>query len=468
MLTSLTDYKYLRDSTIVFCSAGTILNVRALIVPKWWFLATLIWLIGLSCPAGSQPVPDAGMLLLDLVADGFTAPVALVESPDTSGRLFVADQVGVIHIITNGSKSPTPFLDLRGRMIQLSATYDERGLLGLAFHPEFRQNGRFFVYYNAPSGPSVPAGFDCQVVLSEFRVSLGDPNRADPDSEHIVLSIPKPQSNHNGGQLAFGSDGYLYVSVGDGGGANDNGTGHSTTSGNGQDLGTLLGKVIRIDVNNGDPYAVPADNPFVNQAGVAPEIFAFGFRNPWRFSFDLAGTHRMFLGDVGQGLFEEIDIVRSGGNYGWRIREGSHCFDPNDSGHPPDSCPTTDARGQPLQMPIIEYAHAAGFGLPVGTAVIGGFVYRGPAVPILAGRYVYGDFTTQGSIPDGRIYVATEQDDGSWSVGELHFADRTGNHLNELILAFGQDQNGELFVLTSSNLGPVGTTGKVYRISGIR
>jgi glucose/arabinose dehydrogenase len=340
-------------------------------------------------------------------------------------------------------------------MVELSARYDERGLLGMAFHPSFKSNGRFFVYYSAPLREGAEGNHTSHI--SEFAVSAEDPDTADPDSERIVLQVDEPQSNHNGGQLAFGPDGFLYISLGDGGGANDSGPGHAAT-GNGQDVSTLLGKILRLDVDGAALYAIPPDNPFVDQDG-RDEIFAFGFRNPFRFSFDAGGAHELFVGDVGQGNWEEVDIVSSGGNYGWNLREGAHNFPPGDTGTPR----ARDAAGRPLIDPVVEYRNAGAGG--VGIAVIGGYVYRGSGVPGLQGKYIFGDLSASFSTPAGRLFTATRpaQPGGAWTMQELEI-NSAGGRLNAFVKGFGQDSAGELYVLVSGNIGPSGTTGRVYQL----
>lgn len=400
-------------------------------------------------------------VVLELVAGGLTSPVGLVPASDGS-RLFVVDQIGQIRIIdADGNLLPTPLLDLADRMVELMPDFDERGLLSMAFHPDYTTNRRFFVIYSAPRGAMIPEGYDSQLNLSEFLISQSDPNQADPTSERILLTIGKPQFNHNGGQLAFGLDGLLYISVGDGGGANDVGLGHNIDTGNGQDKTTLLGKLLRIDVDNGDPFGIPADNPFVGNAAVRDEIFALGMRNPWRFSFD---GSRLFLADVGQDLYEEVNLIVAGGNYGWRTKEASFCFDPANPTSPPASCPDNDPDGQPLIDPIIEYQHFDDEGIPVGVAVIGGFVYRGASIEGLAGDYVFGDFSTGFDAADGTLFAATEQSDGTWRHRELAVTGKPDQRIGAFVLGFGRDNQGEIYVLTSQNLGPTGTTGQVYRL----
>ncbi len=429
---------------------------------SWTYLFVLALPLAAGCPGGG---PSTGgdssnsLIAIELIAEGLTSPVALIPAGDATGRLFIVDQVGLVRILNeNGELIPEPFLDLSERVVVLSPAFDERGLLGLAFHPNFTVNGRFFVFYTATKDFDDPAEFNSESRVSEFRVSDSDPNLADPNSERVLLDINKPQFNHNGGQLTFGPDGYLYIGVGDGGGANDADVGHTPELGNGQDKSILLGKILRIDVDSGDAYGIPPDNPLVNDAEARPEIWALGMRNPWRFSFDAAGDHRLFVADVGQDLYEEINIVERGGNYGWNIREGAHCF------NPPDNCSTLDRDGNALLSPIIEYSHADANGAVIGTAVIGGFVYRGTAISELAGRYVFGDFSTGFLAGEGTLFMARADPDGIWTIEELSLSGRPGGRIGRFILGMGQDADGEIYVLTSAVLGPTGSTGVVYKI----
>lgn len=426
-------------------------------------------MLGTNC---FNPGPPTGgnstTIALQQIASGFTSPVALSEAPDGTGRLFIVDQIGRIHVRQPGQSSTTVFLDVAARMVSIGGSgggfvYDERGLLGLAFHPQYTTNGRFFVFYNAPKEAGDPASFNSRVRISEFAVSAGDANVADSASERIVLEVVKPQANHNGGQLAFGPDGKLYIGIGDGGGANDVGDGHTAGLGNGQDRTTLLGKILRIDVDGAQPYAIDADNPFANQAPTRGEIWALGLRNPFKFSFDRGGTNELFVGDVGQDLTEEVDIVTKGGNYGWNIREGGHCFSTTSPGSPGSNCASTDAAGAPLIEPIIEYPHRDGL-TAVGNSVIGGFVYRGSAVPELAGDYVFGDFSTGFISPDGALFAARKASDGTWQRRNLLVQGAGNGRLGRYLFSFGEDQAGELYVLSSANFGPTGTTGRVDKI----
>jgi len=417
----------------------------------------MLWLCG--CPP-APPVgpPEVG---LQLVADGLTAPVDLQFAPDDSGRMFVVTQVGQILILDrSGAKLETPFLDLRDRVVTLNPRYDERGLLGLAFHPDFAANGRFFVFYNAPPAADSPVETDSFIRVSEFRASSADADLADRASERILLSLEKRQSNHNGGQLAFGPDSYLYIAIGDGGGAGDQGDGHTGDIGNAQDKRKLFGKILRIDVDGGAPYAIPPDNPFAADPAARPEIYAYGLRNPWRFSFDLppGGRTRLFAGDVGQALFEEVNLIEAGGNYGWRIREGGSCFNTSNFNVPRGSCSDLGADGAPLIFPILEY------GRDRGQSVIGGYVYRGSAIPPLRGKYVFGDLSASLLTADGRLFVAAEAADGTWSFDELRIAGRSNGSLGRYLYAFGRDPAGELYVLTNTTNNPTGAGGALFKL----
>lgn len=344
------------------------------------------------------------------VVSGFTKPLFLTNAGDGSGRLFVVEQVGRILLVKEGQINPAPFLDI---VSIVGSDANEQGLLSLAFHPDYAGNGLFFVNYTNKQGDTV---------IARYSVS-GDPDAADPNSAKILLTIDQPYANHNGGQLAFGPDGYLYVGMGDGGAAND-------PHNNGQNLNTLLGKILRLDVDNGDPYGIPADNPFAANGEGSPEIWSYGWRNPWRFSFDPAAGD-LYLADVGQNQYEEINVelagTAGGQNYGWRIMEGSHCFD--------GSC---DPASQALVLPIAEYDHGQ------GCSVTGGYVYRGSQFPALNGIYFYGDYCS------GLIWGLRREADGSWSQAQLA---STGY----IISSFGQDEAGEVYLVNHS-------TGEIFQL----
>ena len=416
------------------------------------------------------------------VADGLTAPLTLVPVADGSGRRFIVDQAGTIRVLTaGGTLLPTPFLDLRSRIVPLMPDFDERGVLGLAFHPSYAANGRFFVYYSAPLRPGAPAGYNHTARLSEFRVSAADPNRADPASERVLLEVDKPQFNHNGGTVAFGPrDGYLYMSIGDGGGADDVGLGHvadwyaANEGGNGQDIQhNLLGDILRIDVDRGAPYAIPADNPFAGTPGCADgcdETWAYGLRNPYRMSFDMGGSRDLFVGDAGQELWEEVNIAVRGGNFGWNVKEGAHCFSTDNPDESPEECPDVvgaphPRAGDPLIDPVIEYQNAHNpLGGGLGHAVVGGHVYRGATLRQFTGDYIFGDYSREEEEPDGSLLVAKPRKTGLWKLQQLQVTTSPTRRLGHYVLGFGQDLAGEMYVLTSDEPGPSGTTGRVYRL----
>jgi len=382
---------------------------------------------------------DALTVGLEPIVSRLKAPTVLTNAGDLSNRLFVAEQTGKIKIIENGELLSTPFLDLSEKMVKVNPIYDERGLLGLVFHPSYETNGRFFVYYSAPKTGS---GINHESIVAKYLVS-SNPNIADPNSEQIIYRVDQPEANHNGGQLAFGSDGYLYIGLGDGGGAGDQ---HGTI-GNGQDINTSLGKILRIDVDSGTPYAIPADNPFVGIDGL-DEIYAYGFRNPYRFSFDNE-TDRLFVADVGQDEWEEIDIVEKGGNYGWAIMEGNH----------PYNLSIAEKLGiniTTLNYPIHEYSHN------VGHSVIGGFVYRGKQPASLTGKYVFGDWSKSYLPANGKLYYLEENETGVWQ--RFEFALEKNKPLKRYIIGFGEDENGEIYMLTTRFIGSLGKTGQVWHL----
>jgi glucose/arabinose dehydrogenase len=436
-------------------------------------LLGLVVVPGLGPEAGAEETRGRQPAVsLELVAEGLTAPVTMATAKDGTGRLFVVDQAGLIRILRqDGTLEPEPFLDVRDRLVEFRPDFDERGLLGLAFHPDYASNGRFFVYYSAPLRESAPDDFNVTSTIAEFRVSADDPDRADPASERILLEMDKPQFNHNAGTILFGPrDGYLYIAIGDGGGANDVDVGHvedwyaDNAGGNGQDTTqNLLGDILRIDVDNGDPYAIPPDNPFVGKEGF-DETFAWGFRNPYRMSFDQGGKRDLFVGDAGQGGWEEVSIATRGGNFGWNVKEGTHCFDAENPPVFPAECPSVDPDGNPLIDPVIEYKNAAQEG-GLGVVVIGGHVYRGRDLPGFRGKYVFGDWSRAFDQPDGSLFVATPRHKGLWKLEQLRIRNTESGRVGHYVLGFGQDQRGEMYVFTTDSAAPTGTTGKVYRLS---
>ena len=435
-----------------------------------WSRRSGLWtlcLLTCGCLPPQQVPQTAKAVTLQTIAAGFGSPVALAAPDDGTGRLFIVDQAGVIWVIEGGQVLETPLLDVRNELDAPLTAGDERGLLGLALHPNFASNGRLFVYFNTPPSAEAPAGTATQVRLAEFRINAGQPNVADAGTELVLFELAKPQANHNAGQLAFGPDGYLYVGIGDGGGADDTGFGHTAGIGNAQDTTNLLGKILRIDVDSGTPYGIPPSNPFASSTTARPEIYAYGFRNPWRFSFDTGpgGSGQLFVGDVGQALMEEVDIVQLGGNYGWNIKEGTGCFDVTNDSLPLGTCASTGADGAPLLGPVLEYGHADALGATFGSAVIGGFIYRGAALPNLVGTYVFGDYAI-GFSTTGKIFAAEQNATGTWSFEELKVAGTADGRLGRFVLAFGRDAAGELYVLSRGGGGPNGTTGVVEKIVG--
>ena len=360
----------------------------------------------------TSPGPNGAGAGLQEVASGLAFPLFLTAPPGDNNRLFIVEKSGRIRIVRNGSVLPAPFLDLSAKVSNGS----EQGLLGLAFHPGYATNGRFVVNYTDPSG-------DTRV--SVFRVSA-NPDAADPASEQVILNVDQPYSNHNGGMVVFGPDGKLYVGMGDGGSGGD-------PQGNGQSKNTLLGKILRVEVSAAGQVSVPSDNPFVGQAGSRPEIWSYGMRNPWRFSFDRQ-THDLYIADVGQNAHEEIDVSTSatqfgrGLNYGWNRMEGATCYSPS------SGC---DQSG--LTLPVLDYSHSQ------GCSVTGGYVYRGESVPALQGLYFYADYC-EGWVRSFRWSGTAAGEQKEWSTL------KPGGQ----ITSFGEDARGELYVMTSG--------GKVFRI----
>lgn len=396
---------------------------------------------------------------LQPIAAGLVSPVLLVAAPDGSGRLFVVDQAGQVRTVENGALVAEPFLDVTPWLVPLNPNFDERGLLSLAFDPDFNTAGkpghrRLFTYTSEPVGPRTDFPIihgqeppNHQTVITSWKVT-GNGRRVDLASRREVLRIDQPQFNHNGGMIAFGPDGFLYIGLGDGGGANDLGPGHNLETGNAQDRNVVLGKMLRLDVNGSDSangaYGIPSDNPFVAGGGVK-EIYALGLRNPWRFSFN---GPALLVGDVGQNKLELVHRVERGGNHGWRIKEGTFKF--NIDG----TIETPGAMLPPgLTDPVLQYDRDE------GTSIVGGHVYRGQAFPALAGRYVFGDYR-YGKGDTGRLFSATLP---NGEIRELRIGadDRT---LGFLLKGFGQDTNGELYVCGSAQAGPSGTGGVVMKI----
>ncbi len=366
--------------------------------------------LAVACSNGAEPPPgENGNVDLRLVevAGTFASPV-YVTAPVGDPRLFIVEQAGRIRVVENGQTVSTPFLDIAARV----GSGGERGLLSMAFHPQYRTNGFFYVYFTGTNG---------DIRIERFSVSA-NPNVANAASGKVILTVPHPRGNHNGGLAMFGPDGMLYLGLGDGGGGGD-------PDRNGQNENTLLGALLRIDVDDGDPYAIPASNPYASRNDAKREIWAIGLRNPWRFSFDRQGGN-LYVADVGQGELEEVNVVsatRAGVNYGWNVMEGSACYNAS-------SC-----NRQGLELPALEYNH-------VGSAcsVTGGFVYRGAAIPEIVGHYFYGDYCA-GFVKSFRYQAGAVAEERTWSFGNI------GS-----VTSFGEDAAGEIYITAGS---------KVYRIA---
>jgi glucose/arabinose dehydrogenase len=349
-----------------------------------------------TLPSDVTSFPDPAAYTWASFVSGLESPIDIQNAGDGSGRLYIVEKPGRIRIVENGQLLANPFLDITG---MVGSGGSEQGLLGLAFHPDYKTNGYLFVNYTDRNGNTVIA-----------RFQAASPDSVDPATQKVLLNVNQPYPNHNGGVVAFGPDGYLYLGLGDGGSGGD-------PNGNGQSTNTLLGKILRLDVNNGDPYAIPADNPFVGNSNAMQEIWAYGLRNPWRFSFDKANGN-LFIGDVGQNAYEEIDFVPAGTagglNFGWNIREGLHPF----KGEAP--------AGIQLVDPVAEYSHGE------GCSVTGGYVYRGPSLPEFNGLYLFGDYCS------GTVWGLISA--GSGAQAQVLFQSGVS------ISTFGVDEAGEIYL----------------------
>ena len=456
-------------------------SIVALVILSMLAVATPAWAEHDDPIVEKIPLSDADFDT-ELVADGFTTPVLGVNAPGNNKQLFIVDQIGKITAVKlepgkhGGVPDSFTFLDVGtsglNLLVPLGAfgpgSFDERGLLGLAFHPKYRKNGLLYSYtsealdsgdahFPVPTGDA-PAANASLSVIREWRVN--DPKDAasvvDPASSRVLLRVEQPQFNHNGGDIAFGPDGMLHIALGDGGSADDQGPGHAD-GGNGQDLspGNVLGKILRVDPQGSNSangqYGIPADNPFVG-AEAADEIFAYGFRNPFRMSFD-SETGDLYAADVGQNDIEEIDVVVSGGNYGWPVKEGTFLFEMAGPGQDEPGFTTVDSPGVPAGLidPIAQYDHDE------GVSVTGGFAYRGNRVKDLRDTYVFGDFTASFAGPQGRLFHIDDD-------GELAELLPVSGPVGMFITGFGQDRKGELYVMGQQGFAPVGTTGQVFKL----
>lgn len=449
-------------------------------------MRTIIFSLAFIFAVSRLAIAQFPKIALEPISQGsLISPVGITNAGDGSNRLFVTEQRGQIKVLQNDSLLPTPFLDIESRLVPERQNFDERGLLGLAFHPNFGEAGtanhdKFYVYYSAPQpngNPDDPVNpVNHQSVIAEYSVGTLGANVADPNSERILLRFDQPQFNHDAGYIGFGPDNMLYIATGDGGGGGDNEPGHtgggagdpSGGLGNSQDRSVLLGKMLRIDPQgtNGPTgeYGIPADNPFVGEAGVREEIYAYGLRNPWRAAFDdgPGGTGRQFIADVGQGDVEEINLLEPGANYGWRIKEGTFDFDASVTADPVVE----------LVDPIAQYAHpGSDNGLPeIGLSVTGGVVHRG-ADPSLHGKYIFGDWSAGFGSPVGTLLGLEETVPNEFELSVLDVVG--GNPLDEFILAFGLDESGDVYLATKQTLAPSALsdaglpTGAIYRINAV-
>lgn len=390
--------------------------------PRWARMLALASLAVAACdsnsssPASMRPPASPSGYTAQQIVTGLSVPVGLTAPPGDTSRVFIVEKTGTIRIYKGGALLANPFFTQTGL-----SSGDEQGLLGLAFHPQYATNGKFYVYYTDASG---------DIHVAEYLVS-SNPDSASGTTREILFVAHPGQSNHNGGSIAFGPDGYLYIGTGDGGGGGD-------PNGNGQNQNALLGKMLRIDVDTGSPYSVPASNPFVGQLGKKGEIWSYGLRNPWRFSFDRANGD-IYIGDVGQGNWEEVDYeptMTGGRNYGWNRMEGNHCYPPSNT--------TCSSVG--ITLPVTEYDHS------VGCSVTGGYVYRGSELPELQGTYFYGDYCT-GIVRSFKIVGGAATEPLEWTSS---LRTNAGGAMTGLS-SFGQDGAGELYLVL---LG-----GEVYRLA---
>ena len=405
-----------------------------------------LFAMGVSLMALAAPAEAQVKVKLEPYVTGVNSPLAMVSPPGDS-RKFVVEQWGRIRIINgDGKLEGVPFLDIRDKVITLFPDFDERGLFDIAFHPKFAENGKFYVSYATPivvdGELAKMLWWNHTNVVAEYTVSTDDPDKADRESERRISALDWPQFNHNGHWIGFGADGLLYLSTGDGGYAQDWGIGHNPETGNGQDMESLNGKILRLNVD--DPNA-------------DWEIYASGLRNPWRCSFDMADGKTLYCGDVGQNSYEEVDVIAQGDNLGWRKMEGTHCFDYLKPNTHPTSCDQTG-----LVLPILEHANCTARPASEckGISVTGGYIYRG-AVAEWDGKYIYGDWSKSFGAMDGQIFIGTKGSDGKWTM-EVAQTDMDGK--NPYVLAFAQDADGEVYALTSITTGPVGGLDTIYKI----
>jgi len=437
-----------------------------------WLRRVALWLSTLAISAAFAQSP-----VLKLVAKDLVAPVQLEELPDGSGRLLVVQQNGLVRVLLpDGSVATEPLLDLRPQMLVLVNDFEERGLLGFALHPQFVRNGRFVVTYSAPLRATAPKAWNHTRRVSEFHLKPGTLGPVDLATERVLLEQDWPSRKHNGGALAFGPDGLLYIGFGDSGASHGIGPKVLHEAFDvppelliwdllAQDLHSLYGKVLRIDVDRGFPgYAIPHSNPLVGKPG-RPEVYAWGFRNPYRIAFDRNGGGDFYITATAETLWEAAYRVRKPGNFGWPLIEGTHCVDRLKPREPPASCPRADAAGQLLEQPVVEYANMqvqnplSKLGIcGVGTAITGARIYRGQAIARLQGQLLFSDWSVNFRQPSGQLFAAKPGEGTAlWPFERVLQADSR-------IIGLAEDRAGEIYVLTHEGLGPFGETGKVFKL----
>jgi glucose/arabinose dehydrogenase len=434
--------------------------------------------IGMTLVFSLSAQAQSPKLQLQLMAQDLTAPVHLEELPDGSGRMLVVQQDGLVKVMMpDGKVLPEAFLDLRSRMFALQNDFEERGLLGFALHPQFARNGRFFVSYSGVLRDSAPQSWNHTRKISEFTSKPGSVSPVDINTERVLIAQDWPSRKHNGGALAFGPDGMLYIGLGDSGASHGFGKSVIWEAFNvpaegliwdmlAQDKHSLYGKILRIDIDHGYPgYTIPNGNPLTTSQG-RPEIWAWGFRNPYRMAFDKNGSGDLYVTAIAETLWEAAYRVKRPGNFGWPLMEASHCVDRLQPRKPPSQCSRQGAGGEPLQMPVVEYNNMQ-VNHPdstlnikgVGTAITGVRMYRGAAIPLLQGKLVVADWSASFKQSSGQLFLATPQpqSDKVWPLEKV-------SQIESRIISLAEDRNGEIYVLTHEGMGPFGNTGKVYKL----
>ena len=432
-------------------------------------LSSFVWL---------SPNAQAQKLELTLLASDLTAPIHLEELPDGSGRFVVVQQDGLVKLMAaDGKVQPEPVMDLRSRLLPVANDFEERGLLGFALHPQFAKNGRFFVSYSSPLRDTAPQNWNYTRRISEFTAKTGNTLSVDLQTERVLIALDWPSRKHNGGAMAFGPDGMLYIGMGDSGASHGIGKSVIWEAFNvpaeallwddiAQDRHSLYGKILRIDVDHGFPgYAIPTGNPLTASQG-RPEIWAWGFRNPYRIAFDSDGSGDLYVTAIAETLWEAAYKVSGPGNFGWPRMEATHCVDRLKPRHPPKQCDKTGSDGEALEMPVVEYANMqtnhpdSTLGVKgVGTAITGARMYRGEKIPSLQGKLVVADWSASFKQASGQLFVAhpTNQSQALWPLEKIL-------QIDSRIISLAQDRRGEIYVLTHDGMGPFGNTGKVYKL----